>query len=99
MIVSLILGGAARVGAVADALSARAAWATSASDIQYTSARAPRQLPSGEMSRLIYELLDTITLATGLACDPEWSAHLEYLTGLQRIGREALAQMTVDAPA
>jgi hypothetical protein len=50
------------------------------------------------LADLVYELLDahtdTIRLAGGMAWDPEWAAQLEYLRGLQRVGREALARLT-----
>ncbi len=51
---------------------------------------------SGTLIELVYELLDahddTARLADVTACDEQWSAHLEYLRGLQRVGRELLAQ-------
>jgi hypothetical protein len=47
---------------------------------------------------LIYELLDahddTAQLASELACDDLWQAHLEYLRALQRKGREVLAEVS-----
>lgn len=47
------------------------------------------------MVSLVYELLDahadTLQLAADLTDVPTWSAHLDYLRGLQRVGREALA--------
>jgi hypothetical protein len=50
------------------------------------------------LTELIYELLDahadTTMLADEIAGDPGWEAHLDYLRGLQRLGREALAQLT-----
>lgn len=50
-----------------------------------------------DVSDLLYELLDahvdTITLADSLAENQHWAAHLDYLRGLQRVGREALARM------
>jgi hypothetical protein len=52
--------------------------------------------------KLVYELLDahadTMRMAGDTDEDPTWAAHLDYLRGLQRVGREALAQLT-DAPA
>jgi hypothetical protein len=46
---------------------------------------------------LVYELLDahgdTTMLAGELVGDPRWSAHLDYLCGLQRVGRETLARL------
>lgn len=45
---------------------------------------------------LVYELLDahgdTIELA-GVPVDSVWEAHVDYLRGLQRVGREALARV------
>jgi hypothetical protein len=50
---------------------------------------------SGYVTELVYELLDahadTLLLARELDGDPAWAAHLDYLRGLQRIGREELA--------
>lgn len=59
--------------------------------------------PTDQLSRLVYELLDahidTMTLAGSLEGNPplledsqRWAAHLDYLRGLQRVGREALAR-------
>ena len=49
-----------------------------------------------ELALLIYELLDahddTMRLGEGLESDLRWRAHLDYLRGLQRVGREALAR-------
>src|SRR5215212_6791477 len=48
------------------------------------------------LAELAYELLDahtdTAQLADGLAYDPSWAAHLDYLRALQRKGREMLAR-------
>ena len=56
-----------------------------------------------EVSPLIYELLDahydTAQLAAGLEGEPGWRAHLQYLSDLQRVGRETLAQMSTKATA
>lgn len=53
------------------------------------------------VTALIYELLDahadTSDLARELAWDMRWQAHLEYLQSLQRVGREALAQIRLEA--
>ncbi len=67
----------------------------------------PRAISSGEtvtpalVSDLVYELLDahseTVELAGELAVDWEWRAHLQYLTDLQRVGREALARIPTGA--
>jgi hypothetical protein len=50
----------------------------------------------GQMTMLIYELLDahidTAELAADLEHQPDWSAHIAYLCALQRYGREVLAQ-------
>ena len=47
--------------------------------------------------RLVYELLDahgdTIELAGRWPVDPAWAAHVDYLQGLQRVGRETLARV------
>jgi hypothetical protein len=52
-----------------------------------------------ELALLIYELLDahddTMRLGEGLESDLRWRAHLDYLRGLQRVGREALARDSV----
>lgn len=52
--------------------------------------------PADYLGRLVYELLDahedTMRLATTLAVDEEWAAHLDYLRDLQRVGRERLAR-------
>jgi hypothetical protein len=49
----------------------------------------------GYVTELLYELLDahvdTMRLARDLDADPSWAAHLDYLSDLQRVGREALA--------
>jgi hypothetical protein len=46
---------------------------------------------------LVYELLDahrdTIALADDLEGSLVWDAHLDYLRGLQRVGRETLARV------
>jgi hypothetical protein len=49
------------------------------------------------VSQLVYELLDahcdTLQLGAELSDAQDWHAHLEYLRGLQRVGREALARL------
>jgi hypothetical protein len=49
-----------------------------------------------ELALVVYELLDahddTVRLGEGLDSDLRWRAHLDYLRGLQRVGREALAR-------
>jgi hypothetical protein len=56
--------------------------------------------PGRALERLIgvvYELLDAhddvtrLATDTGLAEDPVWAVHLDYLRGLQRVAREDLA--------
>lgn len=58
--------------------------------------------PVEYLTRLVYELLDahedTAELAGELAGDPRWAAHLDYLRDLQRVGREALAEVAPQAP-
>jgi len=48
------------------------------------------------LAELAYELLDahadTAQFVDGLPYDPSWAAHLDYLRGLQRKGREMLAR-------
>jgi hypothetical protein len=50
-----------------------------------------------ELVELVYELLDahddTARLARAGTDDHSWAAHLEYLVGLQRVGRETLARI------
>jgi hypothetical protein len=50
---------------------------------------------SGDVTELVYELLDahadTMRLARDFDDDAAWAAHLDYLRDLQRVGREALA--------
>jgi hypothetical protein len=51
------------------------------------------------LTELVYELLDAHGDTVMLAGEPldgvEWHAHLEYLRGLQRVGRETLARLAV----
>ena len=55
------------------------------------------------LTLVVYELLDahddTVRLGEGLEGDLRWRAHLDYLRGLQRVGREALARGTAGEPA
>jgi hypothetical protein len=50
------------------------------------------------LALVVYELLDahddTVRLGEGLEGDLRWRAHVDYLRGLQRVGREALARGT-----
>lgn len=59
--------------------------------------------PDNELVLLAYELLDahddTARIATKLARDPPWAAHLEYLRALQRKGREIVAHTQAPAGA
>lgn len=58
-----------------------------------------RDRATGHLAGLVYELLDahadTVDLARGLEDAPAWAAHLDYLRDLQRVSREALAQLHV----
>jgi hypothetical protein len=51
----------------------------------------------GYLADLVYELLDahadTIRLTGESPLETEWAAHVDYLRGLQRVGREALARL------
>jgi hypothetical protein len=55
------------------------------------------------LALVVYELLDahddTVRLGEGLEGDLRWRAHVDYLRGLQRVGREALARGTAGEPA
>lgn len=61
-----------------------------------------RRAGAAQLVALIYELLDahadTAELATGLADDPRWAAHVDYLRALQRTGRAVLARMPDPTP-
>jgi hypothetical protein len=50
-----------------------------------------------DLQALVYELLDahvdTMMLAVGTSERGLWSAHLDYLRDLQRVGRETLARV------
>lgn len=50
-----------------------------------------------DLAELVYELLDahadTISLAARQPHTRAWDAHLDYLRGLQRVGREHLARL------
>jgi hypothetical protein len=58
--------------------------------------RRPDAQAGAGLAELAYELLDahadTVQLVDGLAYDPSWTAHLDYLRALQRKGREMLAR-------
>ena len=49
------------------------------------------------LTELVYELLDahldTMRLIGEVEDKPAWAAHVDYLRGLQRVGRELLAQL------
>jgi hypothetical protein len=51
------------------------------------------------LTELVYELLDahhdTARLAGDVAGDVAWTAHLDYLRDLQRVGRGTLAQLAI----
>lgn len=61
----------------------------------------PRAVPAS-LVVLVYELLDahtdTAELASRLPYDPSWATHVDYLRGLQRKGRETLAQLGAEGP-
>ena len=50
----------------------------------------------GNLAELVYELLDahldTVALADEVPSSTAWAAHLDYIRGLQRVGRERLAR-------
>lgn len=52
---------------------------------------------AADLTALLYELLDahqdTMSLAQDLTPEPGWAAHLDYLQGLHRVGRAALARI------
>jgi hypothetical protein len=58
----------------------------------------PSLISQDQLISLSYELLDahedTRRLAHGLECDERWSAHLDYLRALHRVGRVTLARAT-----
>lgn len=63
--------------------------------------RLPRRSPpSGDLTRLVYELLDahddTVRIAADLSSEECWRAHPAYLRDLQRVGREILASSAAD---
>lgn len=66
-------------------------------------ARQTGATPVQYLTELVYELLDahedTTRLAQELESDPRWAAHCDYLRSLQRVGREALAEVGSRAPA
>ncbi len=50
-----------------------------------------------ELTELVYELIDahgdTVALAGELGDARDWGAHIDYLQGLQRVARAALARI------
>jgi hypothetical protein len=50
------------------------------------------------LTELINELLDahcdTVCLAEDAGTGPEWSAHVDYLQALQRVGQRTLAELS-----
>jgi hypothetical protein len=58
---------------------------------------------TADLRDLVYELLDahydTAVLAEELASDDAWSSHLRYLSELQRVGREQLAETSPELVA
>jgi hypothetical protein len=63
------------------------------------SGRAQGHVGAAEIAPLLDELIDahadTVQLASGLAADPYWGAHLQYPRALQRAGSETLARMSL----
>jgi hypothetical protein len=89
-VVCLRLGAAGRrAHAAPRAVHPAAAGTSGGSDLR------PAEAGAG-LAELAYELLDahtdTAQLVEGLPYDPSWAAHLDYLRGLQRKGREMLAR-------
>ena len=72
------------------------------SDAEMLHSRPIEVTPVEYLTELVYELLDahedTTRLADELAADPCWASHLDYLRGLQRVGREALADISRPPP-
>jgi hypothetical protein len=60
-------------------------------------AKASETTSARDLTDLVYELLDahgdTMRLAGDLGDEQAWAAHLDYLRGLQRVGRAALARL------
>jgi hypothetical protein len=56
-----------------------------------------------ELAELLYELLDahadTSQLALTYEYDERWAVHLDYLRGLQRVGRQVLAELDAEEPS
>jgi hypothetical protein len=50
------------------------------------------------LAELVYELLDahldTVALTDEMPDGPAWSAHVDYIRDLQRVGRERLARLS-----
>ena len=62
----------------------------------YPSVVSPAAVRSGQLTRVVYALLDahsdTERLIGERATELQWHAHLSYLRDLRRIGREVLDQ-------
>ena len=89
--------------ALVSVLTAIAARATPRPEETGASGSATGAARAAELRELVYELLDahydTAVLAQKLACDASWSAHLQYLSELQRVGRERLAETSTERVA
>lgn len=65
--------------------------------------RSPHDAALEVLICVAYELLDAhhdvarLAADSGVAEDPAWAAHLEYVRGLQRVAREDLALAAVTA--
>jgi len=73
-----------------------------ASDPSSGAGRCPSGRSSHELIELLYELLDAHADTAQLAVaydDERWAAHLDYLRGLQRAGRKALAALAAAEPS
>lgn len=74
-----------------------------ASDPSSGAGRSPFGRSGHELTELLYELLDahadTAQLAVAYEDDERWAVHLDYLRGLQRVGREALAKLAAAEPS
>jgi hypothetical protein len=93
----------ARIRVGANILVSRLCTTTANTPLTCSSAESGRAWDSvglAQVAELVYELLDahddTARMASDLACDPSWRAHVAYLRALQRGGRETLARLSLD---
>jgi hypothetical protein len=97
----VITAGGELIRSIADVVGSRVATITAEpSPVGTSSAGVPDAQWHRHVALLIYELLDahddTAQMAAEFTEDPVWQAHLEYLRGLQRTGREVLARITLE---